>query len=325
MSVLFDWSKTIANLPVKPVPQAWIDTKGKGVKLAFIDTGANLGLGCLQHLNLPGRKFFVSSQGFSVSKLTGQDLIGEAFAVAGVGHGTLYTSLIAGKIPDPAPVDKDLVGGIAPGAEIYLIKATDLSGEITGIRHLLNALELSANLGIDIAITGQCISRSEMLVERLTDAEVDRVFSIPGVKRMMIFAPLKNRKSANGWSNITGDNFPSLRTEIFNVAALPDIFPDIADLIQGQNIHFLLAGFKGSLLTKKGLPIDLGDTDLPFSNSGATAIMGAIGVLALSAFKLQNGGAMPSRDQFANLLGSISRDLSDAFGSFDTPAIFKNF
>ncbi|MFN0215530.1 MAG: S8 family serine peptidase [Saprospiraceae bacterium] len=319
MPISFDWSQTISSLPSNPVPANWLATRGKGVKIAFADTGANLGLPSLRHLDKAGRKFFTGAPGFSVAKLTGQDPVGEAFGVDGIGHGTLYTSLIAGKNPVNPPTDKDLVSGIVNDADIYIIKTTDPSGKLTGIRHLLSALELSANLGIEIFVTGQCISRSEMLLEKITDADINRVFELPGVKNMFVFAPLKNRRTAQGWAGLAADNFPSHRAEVFNVAELPVFFDQISDLIKSQNIPFLLSGFEGQVLSKTG---DASDID--FSNSGAVAIMGSIAALALSFSKAQNNGALPNRDQFVQLLGNCCRPLDDAFGSFDQPALFKN-
>lgn len=319
MPINYDWSSTLANLPNNPIPATWLATKGQGVKVAFADTGASLGLSSLKHLDKAGRKFFTSAAGFSVTKLTGQDAVGEAFGVAGSGHGTLYTSLIAGKSPAPAPTDKDLVSGIANAADFYLIKVTDESGELTTIKHLLNALELSANLGIEIFITGQCISKSEMAMEGISEAEVQRVFNLPGVKKMFVFAPLKNKRSASGWTGLVDGNFPSFCPGVFNVAKLPDFHAQISNVIKAQSIPFLLSGFSGEVLSKTG-----DASEIEFSNSGAVAIMGGIAALALSFSKSQNGGASPAREAFGQMLQGCCRPYSDALGAYDKPAFFKN-
>lgn len=319
MPTTFDWSYAISSLPSLPIPPEWLATQGKDVKVAFVDTGVNLGLPSLAHLNKAGCKFFTGANGFSVAKLTGQDPVGEAFGVAGIGHGTLYASLLASKSPDPVPSDKDLVTGIANAATYYIIKATDETGEVTTIKHLLDALELSANLGIEIFITGQCISRSEMQFEGLTDADINRVFDLPAVKKMFVFAPLKNRKTAAAWTGLTADNFPSHHPDVFNVAKLPEVFDQITDVVKAQNIPFLLAGFEGDLLSKTGNILKM-----DFSNSGATAIMGGIATLALGFFKQQNGGGLPDKEQFAQLLANCCCPLDDALGTFEPPIIFKN-
>jgi len=320
MPTIFDWSRSISGLPSLPIPLEWLNTQGEGVKVAFADTGVNLSLPSLLHLNKPGHKFFVGADGFSVAKLTGQDQVGEAFGVGGIGHGTLYASLLAGKSPDPAPMDKDLVIGLANDATYYLIRATDKSGEKTTVKHLLDALELSANLGVEIFITGQCISRSTMQFEQSSDADVKRVFDIPEVKRMFIFAPLKNRSTVSAWSNLTTDYFPSYCADVFNVAVLPKLFDQIKDVAQAQNIPFLLSGFEGKLLSKTGF-----FSDMSFSNSGATSIMGGIAILALAYFKQKNGGALPDKVEFTQLLASCSSPLSDALNPFVAPIIFKNY
>lgn len=329
MPISFDWSATISNLPAQTIPAEWLATKGKGVKVALVDTGANLGLASLRHLGqIPGRKFFTAAPGFSVAKLTGQDMVGEAFGVAGPGHGTLFASLIAGKSPNPAPADKDLVTGIANEADFYIIKSTDESGEDTTFKHMLDALELAAKLGIDILITGHCRSNSLMGSDNVTQADIDRVFALPDVQKMFIFAPLKNRKGASFWPDITQINFPSNRPEVFNVAILPAVFMEVADHINAQNIPFLVSGFKGEVLSRTGVALSIGDegsSDIEFFNSAAVYLMGGIATLALSVYKQQHGGALPSRDEFANILGNCCRPLDDAFGSFDKPSIFKKF
>jgi len=319
MPIAFDWLQTISTLPSNPIPAEWLATKGKGVKIAIVDTGANLGLNSLKHLDTAGHKFFTSAPGFSVTKLTGQDNVGEAFGVAGSGHGTLYTSLLAGKSPVPAPGDKDLVSGIANAAEIFIIKATDNSGEITTVKHIVDALKLSVNLGIEIFITGQSISRSEIDRERLNESDIVALFNTPAVKKMFVFAPLKNKRSALGWNGIVGDNFPNFLPDVFSIAKLPDFFASNPAVVKKPNIPFLLSGFTGQVLSKTGDAMEL-----EFSNSGAVTIMGGIAALALSFSKAQNGGTLPTREAFKTMLKNCCRPMDDAMGSFDQPALFKN-
>jgi hypothetical protein len=47
MPTIFNWSKTIAELPGNPVPADWLAANGDGVKVAYIDRGVNLGLASL--------------------------------------------------------------------------------------------------------------------------------------------------------------------------------------------------------------------------------------------------------------------------------------
>lgn len=316
MSAYFDWFQVISKLPIPP---EWLATMGKEVKVAFADSGVNLSLPSLAHLNIGGRKFFTGHGGFSVAKLTGQDPVGEV-GISGVGHGTLYASLLAGKTPVPTPSDKPLVNGVANAASYYIIKATSNSGNITKIKHILDALELSANLGIEIFITGQCISRSEMRFEGLSEVDIARVFNMEAVKRMFIFAPLKNTMFPEDWISLTTDNFPSMVPQIFNVAKLPNELSQFEAAIKTQNIPFLLSGFKGELLSQYG---DM--CTMNFSNSGATAIMGGISVLALSYFKAQNEGKLPDKEQFLQLLATCCQQLDNTIDPINFPTIFKNY
>lgn len=333
MPINFDWSQSIASLPQHPVPAEWLATRGQGVKVAFIDTGVNFGPASLKHLNQPGRKFFTSANGFSVAKLTGQDPVFDDMGDANSGHGTLYATLLAGKTPDAPPDGADLVTGIANGASYYIIKARDPSVTTT-ITDLLNALELSANLGIDIAIIGQTVPISELLNEGLTTADLNRVFSLPGVQKMHIFAALENRSQGGNWGNITSGFFPSLRPEVFNVAKLPIDFDRVADTIKASPIAFLASGFEGQLLTKDGGATELKTIEPPvanpsaevaFANSAAVAIVGGIAVLAASFFKQQNSGNLPNKAQMAQMLGDLCLTMDDASGGFTPPALFKNF
>lgn len=315
MAITFDWPQTLPTLPPE-----WHATKGTGVKAAFIDTGVNFGQPSLLHLDRAGHKFFTGASGFSPSKLTGQDSVGEFFGGPGQGHGTLYASLLAGKTPANPPPDKDLVEGIAPDADWYIIKARNANDRKTTIRNLLDALELSANLGVEIAITGQCISASEMPFEGLSDADLNRVFGLPGLQQMAVFAPLKNLETSDSWQGITDDNIPSRRPEVFNVCRLPANIGQLSDTIKQMPIPFLLSGFQGKVLSKTGSFVDLN-----FSNSGAVAIMGGIAVLALSFFKTQHPGSTLNRDTLRQLLSTACQPLDNALSNVVPPAIFKNF
>jgi hypothetical protein len=147
---------------------------------------------------------------------------------------------------------------------------------------------------------------------------------------MFIFAPLKNATDADDWTGIVGDNFPNLRPEVFNVAMLPgaDVITAVPDVIKSFHIPFLLSPVKGQVLSKSGAAITLDpppSKKVQFSNSAAVSIMGGIAVLALSAFKQQNNGALPTAAQFTQLLGSKCLPLANALSTFQPPAIFKNF
>lgn len=335
MPILFNWSDTIAQLPGKPVPDAWLATGGQGVKVAFIDTGANIGLPSFAHLKNADRRFFTGAPTFSVVKTTGKDLVQDSYPQTG--HGTKYLSLLAGKDSDPAS-DDPVVVGMANQADYYIIKTRDANDVTTTVRNLLDALELSANLGIDICIIELTLGASKIQSEpNMSAAEVERVFSLNGVKKMHLFCALENRDTGDPWDNIAGQMFPNLRPEVFNVARLPHDVAALADVIRPQPVHFLAAGFEGnSLLTKIGALEKMIDADSSeaktqlgvfkiFSNSCAVALVGGVATLAFSFFKQQNGGLAPDRAQLAALLNSSFSPFDHALDKFDPPAFFTNF
>ncbi len=334
MPISFDWSEKISALPSNPIPAEWLATKGKGVKVAYIDTGANLGTPSLNHLNIPGHKFYTGAPNFSVAKLTGQDLVQDSFPQTG--HGTKYLSLLAGKKP-ATDSDADVVVGFANEAEYFIIKARDKNDVDTTVRNLLNAIELSANLGIEVAIIGLCISAQKIVNElNMSQAEVNRVFNLPGVKKMNIFTALENRSTGDPWDDIATQMFPTLRPEVINVARFPNDYDQLATIIRPQPIAYLIAGFEDwSVLTKIGNAEAMIDADeheastnlgmfKVFSNSCAVAIAGGLGTLALSYFKAQNGGASPSKTQLLTLLNTAFQPLEDSSVVAEKPAFFTN-
>ncbi len=333
MPTTFDWPKTISEISESPIPAEWLAAKGQGVKVAFIDTGVNLGLSPLQNSVANNRRFYTGASTFSVGKLTASDLAQDSFPQTG--HGTKYFSLLAGK--QPTSTDVDVVLGLIPGAEFYVIKTRDKNDVTTTVRNLLDAFELSANLGIDVAICGLCISASKIDTEpNMSQAEVNRVFNLPGVKKMHIFNALENRDTGNPWDDIATQMFPNNRPEVFNVAKLPNDIDQVVNVILPQQVSFLLARFEGwSVLTKNGVAEDMIDSDSPeaatnlgafkvFSNSSAVAIMGGIGTLAYSFFKQQNNGVSPSKAQLAALLNTRFTTLESDTVAPQTPAFFTN-
>ncbi|MCC6460883.1 MAG: hypothetical protein IT260_10465 [Saprospiraceae bacterium] len=104
---LFDWSSQLPST----IPAEWRDTKGKNVRIAFIDTGVDvIGVPALKYLNKTGQKFYTGKPGFSPANLVGADPIPDSFSVNG--HGTLYATLLAGR----ADNQPDRIDGIANAA-----------------------------------------------------------------------------------------------------------------------------------------------------------------------------------------------------------------
>lgn len=303
----FDWSAQLAGL----IPQDWIDTHGQNVKIALIDTGVNLNVHSLSQLDKPGHKFFVGRTGFSILDHTGKDAVGDG-SVSG-GHGTELAVILSGK---SNPAAQDFVDGIAPAADMTIIKARDNSGSVTLIKNLLDSIELAADLGVEIAITAQALSSRRIDAEGIAPSEVQRVMNKAKAANMLLFAATENRSVGGTWDNVVSRKFPNNQDNTVNVAVVPTDISAVRNQITPQKLQFLLGGFKG--LTYDA---DNNLAHVELTNSAAVAIMGGIAALCLSALKSQGSG-------IANLLATLAQSsapLQTANGNYPAPIIFKNF
>lgn len=308
---LFDWSSQLPS----SIPAEWRNTKGKNVRIAFIDTGVDvIGVPALKYLNKTGQKFNTGRPGFSPANLVGADQIPDSFSVNG--HGTLYASLLAGRSDNQA----DRIDGIANAATFFLIKARNANGKKTTIRNLLDALELSANLNVDIAITGESVALSNLPFEQIPQSEIDRVMGLVKNKKILLFGALKNRDAGEDWLNIVSDNFPNAEPESNNIAMAPADIDAVRESIREQAIMCLVAGMSGKVHQPGGAAVDL-----VLSNSAAAPVAGAIAALCLSFLKSQNSPMLGHPDQILQLLSAKFASLDEATGDYPEPVLFKNF
>ncbi|MCB0523191.1 MAG: S8 family serine peptidase [Lewinellaceae bacterium] len=306
----FDWSDLLTGI----LPQSLIDNHGKNVKLALIDTGVNLNVNSLVHLDQPGHKFFVGRTGFSILDHTGRDPVTDGFSAGG--HGTQLACIMSGK----ADSNQDhYVNGIANEADLTIIKARDISGAYTGIKHLLNSFELAADLGVEIAVTAQAIPLSRMIVEGITPAEVERVFTKVKDANMVILAAAENRNVGSNWTNLINKRFPNNQLDIMNVAAAPTDITQVRNQIANQKLQFLMGGFKGMVYdtSNRMNPADA-------NNSCSVAILGGIAALCLSALKEAPDFSSNGFNGLLDALSQHSSPVSDANGNYPNPIIFKN-
>jgi hypothetical protein len=303
---IFDWAQTLSAL----LPQAVIDSRGRNVKIALIDTGVDLDVHSLGHLDKPGRKFFVGKPGFSMLDHSGKDAVGDGFSSGG--HGTPLACILAGKSDS---MQEHLIDGIAHEADVIIIKARDHSGSITEIQHLLHAFELAVDLGVDIAVTAQTLSNRRIETEGIAPAEVERVMQKVRGSNLLLLASIENRSVGGDWSNVVSRKFPSSQDGVINVAAAPSDISSVRNQIINQKIHFMLGGIKGLVYdTNNNLfPIEL-------SNSTAVTIMGGIAALILSNLKAH--GPVAKNDLFAALSDKCLL-LTEANGNYPEPVLFK--
>jgi subtilisin family serine protease len=305
---VFDWSTLLNNI----VPQDWLANAGASVKVALIDTGVHLGTKSLTHLDKPGRKFFVGRMGFNILDHSGRDSVNDGYSAGG--HGTKLAGIIASQ---SSLNDQNLVQGIASSVDLFIFKARDNSGGVTMGKHLLDSIELAADLGVEIAVTAQSIANGRMAMEGISEAEIKRVMDKAKAANMLIIAALENRSAGGNWENIAGRKFPNNQENVVNVAAAPSDIAAVRNQIANQKIHFLLGGFKG-------MAYDTSNNRflLPLNNSAAVAILAGVAALCWSALK-SVGNANP--DALLSALGQQSSPLSTANGNYPNPVIFKNF
>lgn len=125
------------------LPSDWVATSGKGIKIALLDTGCILTHPGLTHLQIAGRCFDTTVAGYNSATATGTDDITEV-ANRNVFHGTQSAGLLAGQA-DAAQG----VAGLAPDAELYLLKIRDAAQE-TYLDHFMLAIATCIRLDVDI-------------------------------------------------------------------------------------------------------------------------------------------------------------------------------
>jgi hypothetical protein len=304
---LFDWSSQVPDT----FPTEWIATKGRGVKIAFIDTGVDVSVPALKHLDRNGRKFFTGRTDFSPANLSGVGAMTDSFPDHG--HGTLYASLMAGRA-DENP--EGYIQGIASESEYFIIKASRNNIEHEdSVRDILLALELACNLDVDIVISGISLLKTNLRHENIPSAEVERVEQLISKKKLLVFCALKNWEN---WSGIVARTVPNSLSTVHSIALAPRQVSLNWENIQKQPIPFLLSGVKGKVHTRGGHTIDL-----TISNSCAVAIMGALAALCMSHLKSQNGPSWKDPDQVLQQISACCPPLTESAGSENNLVVYS--
>ena len=172
----FDFGKNLIG-----IPDEWKQTGGKHVKIALLDTGANLAHPALQHLDISGRKFDVTRSGFDVNSATGDDTVEDTASGSNL-HGTQLLSIIAANPPEDTGVK-----GIATEAEIYIIKIIDNQSK-TLASNFLKAIELCEKLDVDIISNSSFPRKDDRTLIPKIDAAIQRLVA----KNTLFVSALKN-------------------------------------------------------------------------------------------------------------------------------------
>lgn len=179
----FKYCEKIVDLPANLKASS-----GAGVKIAIFDTGADLTSKGMSHLDVLGRKFDVTSPGFDLLIAGGNDAITDEN-----GHGTNLLSILGGK---PSSPDKGLIG-IAPDAEIYIIKIADSKGKIND-QYLINALILAERLDVDIVTNSSFPNLKKFSNVKVIKEELKKLEA----KNILFISALKNRNTAKALNNL---------------------------------------------------------------------------------------------------------------------------
>lgn len=264
--MVFNWNEQLAFLP-----EEWRSARGRGVRIAVMDSGLDLGHPDLIHLNVSGRKFDVTRPQFNPER-SGDDDVSEANPL-GQAHGTQITSVIAAQ-------SSDGITGIAPLAEVIKIKITDRDGE-SFADYFLRGLSLALQLDVDII----SVSYFPVLADPLPFALVDQLFAKVEERNILFVSTLENTKLLPILNRL---QFPSNREEAIVAGVIRrrvvDALQDVGQL--APNIDILLPEVEGCFCNRHDAP-DI-HIKLRLSSSHATALVAGTLALYLSFRRQQN-------------------------------------
>lgn len=273
LMIQHDWGGQIEAAVFKK----WQTTGGKGIKIAVLDTGVDLTHPALRHLNLPGHKLNAAAPGFDPSKpqLHANGDVADAYRKKG--HGTQCVSVISAKA-----VGQDALLGIAPDAEIFIIKINTVDHKFFRVKDCLRGLEAAANLGVDIVAVSVSWPVEDLMIEGIPQSEVDRVFGLIRQSGAVVIAALPNMDEFQSWSGLAAANFPSMRPEVVNIGVISQaIFDARRDEIDAEpGIHCVVSNAKGHFCKINGEYVEEA-----ISSSYATYLVTGIAALYLASLR----------------------------------------
>lgn len=196
-----DTSCSFPSDPIKGTPwslqrivldQLWQDTKGKGVKVAVIDTGVDIVNAQLKGGAVANGKDYLSKSGNGKTDK--------------VGHGTKVAGIIAAR-----PIDSTGFVGLAPEATIIPIRQNDDQGS-GNVGTMIKAIRYAADAGADIInISQDTASKMPPLVDNAFRAAVEYAQG----KNALIVAAAGN----NGADGKIKETYPAAYEGVLAVAA----------------------------------------------------------------------------------------------------------
>lgn len=289
---VFNW-----NQQIEGVPPSWRQTEGAGVKIAVIDSGADLTHPALQHLAaLTNNRFDAARPDFDPTAVdvNGKDEVADA-AVNGEAHGTYCTSVIAARAVETDPHG---VVGVAPAADVLIYKATDAEGESIHA-YFLKALKSAILENVDLI----SVSYVPTGVRRTQQADVDALFAQMAEKKIAMFVALDNTNLLDELNNL---RYPSNRPEVVPVGVVSTKFVTNLPASPSFNsaIRWLLPQVPVRYCDLSAAP------DGPYiddfsSASIANACLSGIAALLISQWKQTEGDAYERRGK-DELLAALS-------------------
>lgn len=276
----FNWQSAAQS----PHLSDWLATRGKGIKIAILDTGFDVSHPALKHLDKPGRKFSVGKNPLDMANLTGRDAVLDT-GPDDHGHGTDILTILAAK-----PAMTNEVTGLAPDATYFLIKTSSESGD-NRLIYLINGLELAARLKADLVIVPLAHRKLKgMKKDSIKEEKLVEVFQKLEKSGGILFSALKNLEEDDSWlENPPADVLPAGAKMSVNVAALPADEISLGEIKQIPDLHFLVKNLNGTACEVGGGYHPVGP-----SNSMATAVLGGLAACFLS-FQKKNLKPKPGR------------------------------
>lgn len=282
---LFNWNQLLLGTPPE-----WAATEGKGVKIAIIDSGADLGHPSLAHLALLSRNRFDAAQPDLDPKpelLTGAYDVADA-AVRGIPHGTYCTSVIGAQA---VPEHLHGVKGIAPQAEIVIIKATDAQNTSRN-DYFLNALQIAIQEKVDLI----SVSMVPTDVRDSQQERIDALFKALEAAKIGLFVALDNTHRLDVLKNL---RFPALRPEAILVGVLTSrMLQNLPPNPDFGPIHWMMPPVPVRFCDQNTNQTDPYVNDI-VSASIANACLSGVAALFLSHCKQIEGDAYQPRDKTA--------------------------
>jgi major intracellular serine protease len=290
----FNWNQSLLGLPPE-----WRATRGAGVKIALLDSGFDLSHPALAHLDVAGRTFDAGRPGFRPqARLVGEDDVSDRSPLDKPLHGTQCASVLAAQ-----DASADGLIGVAPDAEIYLLRVTDPASE-TFLEQFVKAVTLALIKDVDIIAasyfpTFQAAPDFAVLGELFGKIRENRVFLVTTLE------------NTGRMDRLNGLKFPSNQPESIVAGAATSrlLTPLPAGHLFSPAIRFLLPEQRVRGCAANGQY----DDNRTLSSSLATSALAGALALALADWRQNHAPTeRPTRDEALNLLHQIATPYEPA-------------